>query len=371
MLQKTKTYRSVTLKLVPTPKQARIIDRNFLRVNKFLNISEREFQKLIRNKAKEDNELHEAHTRLLALLAQRFTKTAMSNLLYPLDKGNYCFIRENNWYKVEIRFEPRMPVRINIDRSNNKYYSDIINGTAYPAFIYKYGSDYFLSTAIPIEKKWEERRLAVFIGIDLNMRKHVASLYNSLTNKFEVNIFFDLKPIDEKIKEIQRKIFMIQKGKRSSQLTEEEKQQLSKEYRRIRKIIEKGHGDFISKLLKVADSYWEQGYNVVFVLEDLKGITKNVRKDYKSFNRWLHSQWCYRRFGILLEVKPYLVKYVDSRNTSKMCHRCNSEVKIYGKHKRLISCDKCGLRDFSRDLNAARNIVKRIVDSFDVGGRET
>ena len=47
MLQEKEGYRSVTVRLVPTPRQAKILDRNLQRVSRFLNIAEGEFRKLI------------------------------------------------------------------------------------------------------------------------------------------------------------------------------------------------------------------------------------------------------------------------------------------------------------------------------------
>lgn len=38
----------------------------------------------------------------------------------------------------------------------------------------------------------------------------------------------------------------------------------------------------------------------------------------------------------------------------------NSNVnEIYGDHERLFKCPSCGLKDYNRDLNAARNIASR------------
>ena len=358
MLQEKEGYRSVTVRLVPTPRQAKILDRNLQRVSRFLNIAEGEFRKLIWHRGREDKELSEAHTRLLDRLSKEFTSTVMSNKVYPIDERNYKIIKENGWYKIAIRFEPRKEVIINMDIRKNKYYADILEmDKPCGGFIYKKGSDYFLSLSIPHTYRWEEGRRIVYCGIDLNMRKHVASFY--VDGEFRETIFFDLAPVDRKIKQIQRTISAIQKGRKIVQLTDEERAELKRHHDRIRKVIQKGHGDFISKLIRVADRYWDEGYNVVFVLEDLKGITKNARKDYKPFNRWLHQHWCYGRFAILLESKPYPVKYVPAKDTSRVCHRCGGEVRIYGKRGRLISCDKCGLKDFSRDLNAARNIAKK------------
>lgn len=351
-------YKSVVIKLVPTLEQKKILDRNLLKVGKFLEISKKELQKLIWKKAREDSEIKEAHSRLADLLSQRFTNTVMSNLLYPLDCRNYKVIKSNGWYKVAIRFNPKKEVCIPISRPDCKYYGEIIENTSYPAFIFKEGANYFLSMSIPLKKRWDKNRISIYVGIDLNQRKHVASFYNPLTSRYEKNIFFDLRPIDKKIKELQRKINLIQKGRRSEELSDSEKEKIKSLYEGIKKVIQKGHGDFISKLIKEADKYWEKGFNVVFVLEDLKGITKRVTKRDPSFNGWLHSKWCYHKFAIMLETKAYPVVYINPKNTSIKCHKCGSKVKIYGKHNRLIECSTCGYKDFNRDLNAARNIAR-------------
>ena len=359
MVSTEKEYKSVVLRLVPTPREEKILEHNLLKVSKFLEVSKREFQNALYAKIRET--IPDMHASAVTLLTQRFTNTVMSNLIYPLGDRNNCnykFIKENGWYKIEVRFKPKEKVVIPIARSDCRYYSDILDGAIYPGFIFKEGDNYFVSISIPFKRRWEEGRPTVYIGIDLNQRKHAASLYNPQTGKYERNLFFDLKPVDRKVKVLQRKITAIQKGKSNSQLTEEERKKINKLYEAIRKVIQKGHGDFIAKLIEVADEYWERGYNVVFVLEELKGITKRAGKSYAPFNHWLHSQWCYRKFGVMLEAKPYRVVYVKPKDTSKLCHKCGSEVKIYGKHNRLIKCEVCGYRDFSRDLNAARNIAR-------------
>ncbi|AKG92328.1 transposase [Geoglobus ahangari] len=363
-------YRAITLRLEPTKKQKRLLERNLQTVVKMLEISRYEFQKQIYHKFKEEQ--FDVSSRLLDLMVQRISKSLMSNKVLPLDERNYKFVNPSGrgWF-IEVllrsakgRSRKEAKELIPICRTDNKYYSDIIDGTAYPAVIYQQGDDYFLTVTIPVEKRWEDERPVVVIGIDLNQRKHAASLYNPETGRFEWNTFFDLEPVDRKIKEIQRKISQIQRGRKPTELTEEEREQINKLYERIRKVIDKGHGDFIRKLLEVADAYWEKGYDVVFAVEELKGITKRAGKDYAPFNRWLHSQWCYRRFGILLDSRQYEVVEVSPAYTSKLCHRCGSEVKIHGKHKRLITCPSCGLKDFSRDLNSARNIAIKAYKEF-------
>jgi transposase len=44
-----------------------------------------------------------------------------------------------------------------------------------------------------------------------------------------------------------------------------------------------------------------------------------------------------------------------------------AHVKIYGKHERLIACEKCGYKDYNRDLNSARNIAKKGMENVEIG----
>lgn len=356
-------YRAVIIRCEPTQKQKKLIDKNLQAVSKMTGISRFEFQKLLYHRFKEQG--FDVSSRLIDLMVQRCGKTLFANKVLPLDERNYRIVKKDGAWFAEIQLRSAKNSRkeakelIPIYRSKNKYYENVPEGSVFPAILFKQGADYFIAVTIPVEKRYEENRKTVYCGIDLNQRKHAASFYNPDTGVFEKNLFFDLSPIDRKIKEVQRKISAVQRGKRYSEMSEEEVQKIRELHETIRKVIEKGHGDFIAKLLKVADEYWEAGYNVVFVLEDLTGITKRVEKEYASFNRWLHSQWCYRKFAAMIDCRHYPVIFVDPRDTSKKCHRCGGELKIHGKHKRLVDCPHCGLKDFNRDLNAARNLVKK------------
>jgi len=353
-------YRAVTLRCEPMRLQRPMIERNLEAVTKFAETGRYEFQKMLYHKFKEQD--FDISSRTVDLMTQRVARTLISNRILPLDERNYSFKQENGGWFISVLLKKgkgstkNQRELIPIYRSDAEYYGEILNGTSFPAILYKQSDDFFLTVTIPVEKRYEEDRETVFIGIDLNQRKHVASLYNPKTRQFEWNYFFDLKPIDKKLKEIQRKISAIQRGRRKTALSSEEKKQIKELYSVIKKVIEKGHGDFIAKLLRIADSYWEAGYNVIFTLEDLKGITKRAEKSYAPFNRWLHSQWCYRKFGVMLETKRYKVEYRPAKGTSSDCHVCGARGKVYGKHKRLFKCE-CGLVDFNRGLNSARNLA--------------
>jgi len=76
-------------------------------------------------------------------------------------------------------------------------------------------------------------------------------------------------------------------------------------------------------------------------------------------NNWLYKKTALRKFVLRAMAKGFNVVEVDPKGTSTTCHRCGNPVTIYGRTKRLIRCDSCGLKDYNRDLNAARNIALR------------
>ncbi len=360
-------YKSILLRLETTPRQSKAIDANIDAVSRMVEMSQTDFQNMLAKKFRAEG--FDTSSRLLDLVAQRIARTVMKSKVVPLDDRNYKIVKgDDGWYYADImlkstkqhsRSDARFQIPVYVNRGN-KYYMPIEDGFDESAILFRRGGSWFILAQIEFEKRYDEQRDTVYVGIDLNQRKHAAAFNRN--GVYEENIFFDLQPIDEKCKELQQKMTDIQKGRRMYQLTDDEKQRMDKLYETRTKIIKKGHGDFATQLTDLADRYWQKGYNVVFRLENLNGITKRVRKSYAPFNRWLHQQWCYDMFYDVLVCKKYPVEQVDPRNTSKMCHKCGDEVTIYGKHSRLIKCDTCGYDDFNRDLNAARNISQDGVD---------
>jgi len=78
-------------------------------------------------------------------------------------------------------------------------------------------------------------------------------------------------------------------------------------------------------------------------------------------NIWLYKKATLRKFVLRAMAKGFNVVEVNPAGTTKTCFRCGAPVKIYGRNQRLIRCDNCGLKDYNRDLNAARNLVKRVL----------
>lgn len=60
-------------------------------------------------------------------------------------------------------------------------------------------------------------------------------------------------------------------------------------------------------------------------------------------------------------AKGFNVVEVNPAGTTTTCYRCGSKVELYGRRKRLIRCSNCGLKDYNRDLNSARNIAKKAI----------
>lgn len=92
----------------------------------------------------------------------------------------------------------------------------------------------------------------------------------------------------------------------------------------------------------------------VIVLESLQGIRKGKARRYVDKSQWAFYQLeqflCYKA---LLSGIP--IRYVNARDTSKICSRCGTINIPNGKH---YTCSTCG-HVSHRDVNAAFNIAQR------------
>ncbi|MEM3942378.1 MAG: IS200/IS605 family accessory protein TnpB-related protein, partial [Candidatus Bathyarchaeia archaeon] len=90
--------------------------------------------------------------------------------------------------------------------------------------------------------------------------------------------------------------------------------------------------DFMHKLTtSIARELKEK--NCGAILENLKGIKKRILNSSKDMNRKL-SKWNARTFQFMLEYKlkwlGLSVKYVDPKNSSKVCPLCSGSMASYG-----------------------------------------
>ena len=360
----SKIYRTIVLKCEPDAKTREALDSAFIEVGKFMEISSREFSSLLYNKYREIAEDGDAelHTRIANLLAERFAKTVTKQEILPFDKNCYKLIKKNGAWFLEVRVLRKYEGKklkagtsflIPIFKTDNRYYGMLLEGSAHPMAIFKEGEIYKAAISVPIQLKFDANRPVVVIGINLTMWKHAASLYNPETGRFEKNIFYDTRWLDEKVKKIQRFISKLQSQKR---LGDEAKKlvnmKISQLHGKISELIKLSHGNFIARLVKIADEYWNGGYSVVFALRDMKGFGE-VTFRYPWLNYKLRSLLAWRKFANMLETRGYPVVYCLPK--LRVCHRCGSEGEIV---KREFRCPSCGLKRFSAELNLARNVAK-------------
>jgi IS605 OrfB family transposase len=98
------------------------------------------------------------------------------------------------------------------------------------------------------------------------------------------------------------------------------------------------------------------------VLEDLTGISRNVRraeKRLRSSQRSRHANWSFRQLRGFIAYKAQragvALRIVDAANTSRTCSACGFCDRGNRKSQSRFVCGKCSV-ELEADINAARNI---------------
>jgi putative transposase len=327
----------VIVRLYPTPKQEALLRKAEEEVLKFLGLSRLELQKMLYHKMKEAGVELSMYT--LSLLTQRFTGSLGEKAVIPFDTDyNARFVNEDGIWFVEAQlFKGKgNRIRIPIAKTELPYYEAIEEVQGLPFVITRENSDWFAYVSIPV--KTEPNGLVV--GVDFNLRMWVASPYEGRP------VFFDAREYEQKIDRSQRL--------RSRYQKRGEEENVSECFRKMREIVKQAHGNFLARIT--------ERYGICnLAIEDIETIYKLVEKNSKIINNWLYSKTALRQFALRAMAKGFNVVEVDPKDTSKLCHKCGSLVKIYGKHERLVACETCGYRDYNRDLNSARNIAKKAI----------
>ncbi|MEM2703387.1 MAG: transposase [Candidatus Bathyarchaeia archaeon] len=116
--------------------------------------------------------------------------------------------------------------------------------------------------------------------------------------------------------------------------------------------------DFMHKLTtSIAKELKEKNRGAI--MERLKNVKDRILNGSKKMNRKL-SKWNARTFQFMLEYKlkwlSLTVKYVDPKNSSKVCPVCSGSMASY--LGRLMKCEECGLA-MDRDVIAVLNLQMR------------
>jgi putative transposase len=326
-------YRTVVVRLYPTEQQEKLLLKAEKEVLKFLELSRFELQKMLYHKIGEEVGISK---RSLNLLVQRFTGSLGEKAILPFD-DNAKFVNDNGiWFlEVQLFAGKGNRIRIPLAKTEVPYYSVLDELDGLPIVITRENSDWFAYVSIPVTTASN----GLVVGVDFNYRKWVASPYEGRP------LFFDVREYAEKIDRLQRLASRFQSRK------EEEK--VRECHRLIREIVKLAHGNFLSRI--------KESYGVCTIaMEDVEKMYKMIEEmDSKMTNNWLNTKTALRQFILRAMAKGFEVVEVDPKDTSRTCYKCGNPVKIYGKHNRLVSCESCGYRDYSRDLNAARNIARR------------
>jgi putative transposase len=109
-----------------------------------------------------------------------------------------------------------------------------------------------------------------------------------------------------------------------------------------------------SKIVKIAMKYDVKA----IVYEDLRNNFRNKNEDY---NYKIHI-WFYRKIiNYLTNIANWngiATIYIDPKDTSKKCPKCNNELKEYNGNLHYLECKQCGFKD-DRDHIAVANITKK------------
>jgi len=190
---------------------------------------------------------------------------------------------------------------------------------------------------------------AMVIAIDINENVIVYG-NNDFIERFETNEGIVRTRYFLKRRRIQLKVRGKQLRKR---LLEKYR---GREWQRIREIYYRAARKIINKAKEVSAT--------VIVMEDLDVYKED--KGSRELNGRLH-RWSYRKFQKILEYQAKLhkinVKYVDPRNTSKICPVCGGELSQSMNGCRLMRCQKCGLEE-DRDIVAVRNLTRRYYEGI-------
>jgi IS605 OrfB family transposase len=112
-----------------------------------------------------------------------------------------------------------------------------------------------------------------------------------------------------------------------------------------------------SEVVKIAMKYDVKA----IICENLSG---NFRKRNRDLNYKIRSWFYGKILSYLINIASWngiTTIYVDPRDTSKKCPKCNNELKEYNGNLHYLECKQCGFKD-DRDHIATTNIMKKFKD---------
>ena len=186
-----------------------------------------------------------------------------------------------------------------------------------------------------------------FLGVDLG----IAKIATTSDGKFYSG---------SKVKNIRRRYFRLRQ-RLQAKGTKSAKRKLKMRRRKESRFATYVNHCISKRLVEVA-----KGTKRAIVLEDLKGIRERARKGTRKTvcktMRQALSWWSFYQLRQFIEYKAraagVLVIYIDPRNTSRTCSKCEHVDKKNRKDQEHFVCRACG-HAMNADINAALNIARR------------
>jgi len=280
--------------------------------------------------------------RIINNAIQKIWQTCRSAKQIPIDKQISRIVRKTGVLYLKIQNE-LIPFRAKtVDKLD-----DLLLNHYNSAVVWLKGNKWVADVQVEIESQYQEGKPEAVVGIDLGKWHNAYSIW--IEGKEVYRAFdkfgkhhFTMRKITKKIAEIQANF-------------EGTRKQLSRAlkplYEKRRMVLRQYYGTLRNKILK----HVPEGYNAVFVLEDLDSLPRaELRKTQRT---WAHQELANGIFASQLEWNGYKVVKVYARGTTHTCSRCGA--KWNGEPKdRKMHCNNCGLI-LDRDLNGARNIARR------------
>jgi len=280
--------------------------------------------------------------RIINNAIQKMWQTCRATKQIPTDKQISKIVRKNGVLYLKIQKE-LIPFRVKtVDKLD-----DLLLNHYNSAVLWLKGEKWVADVQVEVESKYQEGKPEAVIGIDLGKWHNAYSIWidgKEIYRAFDKfgKYHFTMRKITKKIAEVQRNFEGTRKQLRSV---------LKPLYEKRRMVLRQYYGTLRNKILQ----HIPQGYNAVFVLEDLDSLPRaELRKTQRT---WAIQELANGIFASQLEWNGYKVIKVDARGTTHTCSRCGATWKGEPKDRKM-HCKNCGLT-LDRDLNAARNIARR------------
>lgn len=294
----------------------------------------------------------------------KFSVMIQQNILRRLDKAYQSFFRKGgyprfkSWDNGIHSFEDSLPKKI---KNTGKHYSYYIKGIGrlkfkdgLPEGKVKIVRVVKTSLRIKLQFVMELKDEVITdnrppLGIDVGIKDRI-TLSNGVKSPKNT--------IDRN--ELKRKQRILSRAKRGSNNRRKKKELLKREWQRVTE-REKGKLHELTTMLVKKQSN-------SFVVEDLR--ISNMVKNKRLSRSIMEQQWW--TFVNMLDYKALSaggqVIKVSPKNTTQECSVCGAmpQEKITLKD-RVYNCGSCG-QSMDRDLNAARNILFKAKEVFDLGG---